>query len=104
MSADLMRHPSDSVSRFLPIPLTRTPEPPEKLVRIMAGSVTLTGLALGVFVSPWGYLLTAFAGANILQSAYTGFCPPESTYRWLTKTASPESRSTGGSSGDASTC
>ena len=55
MSADLMRHPSDSVSRFLPIPLTRTPEPPEKLVRIMAGSVTLTGLALGVFVSPWGY-------------------------------------------------
>ena len=104
MSADSTRYPSDSVSRFLSVPLTRTPEHPEKLVRIMAGSVTLTGLALGFFVSPWGYLLTTFAGANILQSAFTGFCPPEITYRWLTTTASPESGSTGGSSGDASSC
>jgi hypothetical protein len=104
MSADSMRHPSDSVSRFLSVPLIRSPEPPEKLVRIMAGTVTLTGLALGVFVSPWGYLLTAFAGANILQSAYTGFCPPESTYRRLTTTPSPESELTGCSSVDASSC
>jgi hypothetical protein len=66
--------------------LTRQPKQPEKLVRIMAGTVTLTGLALGFFVSPWGYLLTAFAGANILQSAFTGFCPPEITYRWWRKT------------------
>lgn len=103
MSSDSTRYPSDSVSRFLPVPLLRPPEPPEKQVRIMAGTVTLTGLALGFFVSPWGYLLAAFAGANILQSAFTGFCPPEITYRWLTKIASPESGSTGGSSGDAST-
>jgi hypothetical protein len=104
MSADSMRHPSGSVSRFLSVPLIRSPEYPEKLVRIMAGSVTLTGLALGVLVSPWGYLLTAFAGANILQSAFTGFCPPEITYRWLTTTASPESELTGCSSVDASSC
>jgi hypothetical protein len=54
----------------------------------MAGTVTLTGLLLGFFVSPWGYLLTAFAGLNVLQSAFTGFCPPEITYRWLVQ-ASP---------------
>lgn len=65
--------------------LIRHPDPPNKLVRIMAGTVTLTGLALGYFVSPWGYLLTAFAGLNILQSAFTGFCPPEITYRWLSQ-------------------
>ncbi len=51
-------------------------------MRILAGVVTLTGLGLGFFVSPWWYLLTAFAGANILQSAFTGFCPPEILYRW----------------------
>lgn len=72
---------------FFSVRLTRPPEQPEKLVRIMAGTVTLTGLALGFFVSPWGYLLAAFAGLNILQSAFTGFCPPEITYRWLTQTS-----------------
>jgi len=66
---------------------TRPPEQPEKLVRIMAGTVTLTGLGLGFFVSPWAYLLTAFAGLNVLQSAFTGFCPPEITYRWLEQTS-----------------
>lgn len=66
---------------------TRPPEQPEKLVRIMAGTVTLTGLGLGFFVSPWGHLLTAFAGLNVLQSAFTGFCPPEITYRWLEQTS-----------------
>lgn len=66
---------------------TRPPEQPEKLVRIMTGTVTLTSLALGFFVTPWGYLLTAFAGLNVLQSAFTGFCPPEITYRWLKQTS-----------------
>ena len=102
MPSDSKLHPSDPVSGHFPVPLIRTPGQPEKLVRIMGGTVTLTGL--GFFVSPWGYLLTAFAGANILQSAFTGFCPPEITYRWLTTTASPESEPAGCSSVDASSC
>lgn len=65
--------------------LIRRPDQPEKLVRIMAGTVTLAGLGLGFFLSPWGYLLTAFAGLNIFQSAFTGFCPPEIMYRWITQ-------------------
>jgi hypothetical protein len=60
----------------------RVPSAQEKLVRLMAGIVTLTGLGLGFFVSPWWYLLTVFAGVNIIQSAFTGFCPPEIVYRW----------------------
>lgn len=63
--------------------LCRVPTVEEKLVRILAGVVTLTGLGLGFFVNEWWYLLTVFAGLNVLQSAFTGFCPPEIVYRWL---------------------
>lgn len=81
------RDPSAGSSTLSSVCVTRPPGQPEKLVRIMAGTVTLTGLVLGFFVSPWGYLLTAMAGFNILQSAFTGFCPPEFAYRWFTKTS-----------------
>lgn len=57
----------------------------EKLVRILAGVVSLTGLGLGFFVNEWWYLLTVFAGLNVLQSAFTGFCPPEILHRWWTR-------------------
>ncbi len=46
------------------------------LVRLLAGSVVLTGLALAHFFSPWWLLLPAFAGVNLIQSVFTGFCPP----------------------------
>lgn len=52
----------------------------ERIARAMAGVVILSGLALGWFVSPWFYLLPAFAGVNLLQSSITGFCPPELLY------------------------
>jgi Protein of unknown function (DUF2892) len=55
----------------------------ESLIRILAGSVVLLGLALGHWVSPWWQLLSAFAGLNLLQSAFTGFCPPSIVLRKL---------------------
>lgn len=53
----------------------------ERYIRIMAGFFVLLSLALGiegspVFVSPWFLALTAFVGLNLLQSGFTGFCPP----------------------------
>jgi hypothetical protein len=48
----------------------------ERTVLAFAGFMVLASLALGYFVSPWWYLLTAFAGLNLLQSAFTGFCVP----------------------------
>ena len=48
----------------------------ESLVRLLAGSVNLLGLALAWLVSPWGLLLCAFVGVNLIQSVFTGFCPP----------------------------
>jgi hypothetical protein len=40
-----------------------------------AGAVILLSLALANYFSPNWLWLTAFVGANLLQSAFTGFCP-----------------------------
>lgn len=48
----------------------------DTFIRLMAGSLVLLGVALTYFVSPWWLLLPAFVGANLAQSALTGFCPP----------------------------
>lgn len=53
----------------------------ERAVRALAGTFVLISLALGVEASPifhsahWLWL-TAFVGANLFQSGFTGFCPP----------------------------
>jgi len=55
----------------------------ERIVRIMAGVMILLSLALAHFtgqvdMSSLSWLwLTAFIGLNLLQSGFTGFCPPE---------------------------
>lgn len=54
----------------------------EQIIRIVAGSFILISLALGVPASPIyigsGFLwFTAFVGANLFQSGFTGFCPLE---------------------------
>ena len=47
----------------------------DRAVLAFAGTVVLVSLALGYLVSPYWFLLTAFAGLNMLQAAFTGFCP-----------------------------
>ena len=54
----------------------------ERIIRIMAGFFVMLSLALGwhgspIFVSEWFLAFTAFVGFNLLQSGFTGFCPPE---------------------------
>jgi hypothetical protein len=48
----------------------------ESLIRLLAGSVVLIGVALAYFISPWWLLLPVFAGLNLIQSVFTGICPP----------------------------
>ncbi len=55
----------------------------ESLIRILAGTVVLTSVALGHFVSEWWLLLAVFASLNLIQSAFTGFCPPELLFKKL---------------------
>lgn len=49
----------------------------ENAIRILAGTIVLTSLALAHWVSPYWLWLTAFVGVNLIQSALTGFCPAE---------------------------
>ena len=44
-------------------------------LRAMAGIVILLTLALGTWVHPYWYFFTAFVGLNLLQSAFTKWCP-----------------------------
>ena len=47
----------------------------ERAVRLIAGIFVLVSLALGHWLSPYWYLFTAFVGLNLLQSAFTNWCP-----------------------------
>ncbi len=47
----------------------------ERLVLAFAGSFILISLILSQLFSPYWLLFTAFVGANLLQSAFTRFCP-----------------------------
>lgn len=47
----------------------------DRVVLAFAGSMVLLSLLLGYLVSPWWLILAAFVGFNLLQAAFTGFCP-----------------------------
>jgi hypothetical protein len=47
----------------------------ENAVLAFAGFMILLSLVLTLLVSPWFMLLTAFVGLNLVQTAFTGFCP-----------------------------
>lgn len=47
----------------------------ERYLRLIAGSFILLSVALGWFVSPWFFLFTAFVAVNLIQSAFTNWCP-----------------------------
>ena len=47
----------------------------EKMIRVLAGSMILMSVFLAHFISPWWLLMTCFVGVNLIQSAFTGFCP-----------------------------
>ncbi|PTY00701.1 DUF2892 domain-containing protein [Opitutus sp. ER46] len=48
----------------------------DSFIRVLAGTFVLLGTGLAWLVSPWWLLLPAFVGLNLIQSAFTGFCPP----------------------------
>ncbi len=47
----------------------------DKGVMAVAGTCILISVILGVIWTPWALAFTAFVGANLLQAAFTGFCP-----------------------------
>jgi len=55
----------------------------DNAVLSFAGFVVLAGLGLGYFVSDYWYLLSAFAGLNLVQAGFTGFCPAAMVFKRL---------------------
>jgi hypothetical protein len=47
----------------------------DRYLRLIAGTFVTASLALGYWVSPYWYLFTTFVGLNLLQSAFTNWCP-----------------------------
>ena len=55
----------------------------DNAVRAFAGVMVLASVALTRYVHPGFVWLTVFVGANLLQSAFTGFCPAAIVMRKL---------------------
>jgi hypothetical protein len=55
----------------------------DRAVLAFAGFVVLFSVAMSLLFSPWWLALTAFAGFNLIQSAFTGFCPAAIVFRKL---------------------
>jgi len=47
----------------------------QDFIRGIAGLFILVSVALGWMVHPAWFLFTAFVGLNLVQSAFTGWCP-----------------------------
>ena len=55
----------------------------DRAVFVFAGFVVMTGIILSLVVSPWWLALSGFAGLNMIQAAFTGFCPAAKFFRTL---------------------
>jgi hypothetical protein len=55
----------------------------DRLVMVFAGVMVLVSLALTHFVHPNWVWLTVFIGLNMIQAAFTGFCPAAIIFRKL---------------------
>ena len=55
----------------------------DRAVMMFAGFVILTSVALAHWVHPGWVWLTVFAGANLVQASFTGFCPAAIAFRRL---------------------
>lgn len=55
----------------------------DRAVLAFAGLVVLIGVGLSLTVHPWWIGLTVFAGLNMMQAAFTGFCPAAMAFKAL---------------------
>ncbi len=55
----------------------------ERALRAMAGFFVVLSVALGYWVHPGFFLFTAFVGLNLLQSAFSNWCPAMAIFRMM---------------------
>lgn len=54
-----------------------------KMLHLIAGSFVFVSIVLGFNVSPYFFYFAAFVGLNLIQSAFTGWCPMMTFLRWM---------------------
>jgi hypothetical protein len=47
----------------------------ERYLRLIAGTFVLMSVLLGYYYSPYWFLFTGFVALNLIQSAFTNWCP-----------------------------
>jgi len=55
----------------------------DRAVFAFAGCVVLLGIVLALTVNLWCLALSIFAGLNMIQAAFTGFCPAAMLFKKL---------------------
>lgn len=55
----------------------------DRAILVFAGTMVLISVALTVWVSPLWVWFTVFIAVNMIQSAFTGFCPAAMVLRKL---------------------
>jgi len=48
----------------------------DKAIMVMGGTMVMASALLSVYHNPLWIWLTVFVGFNMVQSSFTGFCPP----------------------------
>ena len=61
----------------------------ERVLRLIAGAFVLASVLLGYFVSRYWLLFTVFVALNLIQSAFTNWCPMMTILRKLGVPDSP---------------
>lgn len=55
----------------------------ERYLRLIAGAFVLVTMLLGVWHSPNWFYFTGFVALNLIQSAFTNWCPMMTFLRWM---------------------
>ncbi|MEZ5871981.1 MAG: DUF2892 domain-containing protein [Nitratireductor sp.] len=55
----------------------------DRAVLAFAGLMIFVSVALTLWVSPHFMWFTLFIGANLIQSAFTGFCPAAAVFKMV---------------------
>jgi hypothetical protein len=54
----------------------------ERYLRLIAGAFVLASVGLGYWHSPYWFLFTAFVALNLIQSAFSDWCPMMTFLKW----------------------
>lgn len=55
----------------------------ERYLRLIAGLFVFVTVILGYWYSPYWFLFTGFVALNLVQSAFTNWCPMMTFLRWM---------------------